>query len=136
MDLKPFAVALGLTCTPAMAFDFGQRMDAGDRAVATEAGQDYLERLGPSLASAIDTCTAASLRGNRGETLTFIAWVTPEGTLQSALSEPASPAAQCLRQALEKAQVSPPAGWNWERSDFPLTVRVGFVDAAPAKQAR
>lgn len=116
--------------------EFGQRADDGDRALATEAGQDYLERLGPSLASAVNACTEVGLRGNRGETLTLIAWVTRDGALQSAQSEPASPAAQCFRQELVKAQVAPPSGWNWESSDFPLTLRVGFADAARVTEAR
>ena len=105
--------------------EFHERADAGERVMATEAGDAYLRAIAPHLEGAVHSCADESARLAPGEAVRVVARVAQDGTWSAVQTESGSPASACLMRRLRAADLPPPAQWDWERGDFPLTLSIG-----------
>jgi hypothetical protein len=109
---------------PVGAQDFHRRADEGESVMATEAGDAYLAAIAPVLEESVHACAEEEARLAPGETIALVARISREGTWSSVETESASPASACFARRMQAAHLPPPH-WNWERGEFPLSLRIG-----------
>ena len=110
---------------PAIAQSFAARAEQGERLMMTAVGDAYLEAIAPALQQAAQQCAQADMPLRIGESTTLVAWVSSQGAWSSVEVEPVSAASSCLSEGLQSAPLPAPAGWDWARGAFALTLRVG-----------
>jgi hypothetical protein len=123
--MKRLLLVLCCVSGAAGAQDFHQRADEGDRVMATEAGDAYLDSIAPALEQALRACAEEGASIRPGDTVTLIARVSREGTWSALQTASDTPPSICIARALQATRLPPPSRWNWERGEFPLTLSLG-----------
>jgi hypothetical protein len=121
---------VGLLANSSSAQDFASRANEGDRVMLTEAGDAYMDAIAPTLRESVLACLQEGTRMTVGEAITLVARVSREGTLSSVEVEPPIAASACLSRRLQTARLPSPGRWDWQRGEFPLTIRVGLGRSA------
>lgn len=124
-----FVLAALLLAVPfgAHAQSFDARADAGDVAIATRSGQEFLEQATPDLVRAVFGCIRGQERLEPGTVLSIVADVAQDGTPSNLAVRPANGSASCVERRLDAFKLPAPRGWDWSRGSFPVTFRIGVA---------
>jgi hypothetical protein len=108
-----------------VAQDFQQRAELGERVMATDIGDAYMDAIAPALHEAVQMCRKDGLRMKPGEAVTLVAQIAQASGLSPIEVAPQTAASECIAKQLQAAKLPLPEKWDWQDGDFPLTLRIG-----------